>query len=185
MASDNDVSNKGGTRIPLVAWGAGGVLLLVAIFLVVRGDGRPASPVADARMKRPGTVELIDEPGAEQQSTSPQLRVVGEIDAPIPLRPGDVVHLEILQLPAGGDVSLDLDLVVPSESADARPVQVFRGTPFTLALELETEALEGDRNRARVKIPASFFADPGRYIIMVETTEKASLPFRRYAIEVH
>lgn len=160
--------------------------LLIAVGLVLFASrhlaGRVANPVADARSWRGDTVELIDEPGADQAPSSPQLRAVGDLDRPIALRSGDVVHVETLQLPADA-VTLELGLGEASKDAAPRPVRVYFGG--RVVRELETRPLEGDLMQARVEIPSAVFGAPGLYMIEIETTEKAVMPIRRYAIELH
>jgi hypothetical protein len=163
-----------------------GLLVVVGVVLYASKGimDRGANPIADGRPWRSDTAPLIDEPGVEQHASSPQLRVVGDLDRPIAVRPGDVVHIEALQLPAGGGaVQLELDLEVASKDAEPRPVRVYFGG--RVVRELETGPLDGDLMQARVAIPSALFAESGRYMIEVETTEKATMPIRRYSIELH
>ena len=158
-------------------------MLGVALFVMWGANGGGESRVASTRSGPSGAVQLIHEPGAEQQPSSPQWRVVGEVSGPIVLESGDVVHFDAGQLPLGSDVQLALGLEFPSSNSDPRPVQLFANG--RLAAELETESLEGDRTSAQLAIPGDMLRTPGRYIVMVGTTEKATFPTRRYAIEVH
>ena len=158
-------------------WIATVVLVAAAIFLWLQAGGGPGG--------RGRGVTLVPEPGAEQQSTSPQLRLEGALDAPLPMRAGDVVHLEAGQLPASGDVALELALAEPSATAEPRPVTVHAGTPLQLAWEGESAPLAGERTAAPVALPVDLIRAPGRYLVTIETTEKMAIPVRRYMLEVH
>ena len=180
-----DAEQHARARRRVRAWSWIGLIVVVGVglFMASRFTGGASNPVADARPWRWDTVELIDEPGAEQHPSSPQLRATGDLDRPIAVRPGDVVHIEAVQLPASGAVEMELDLEVASKNAEPRPVRVYFGG--RVVRELETRPLEGELLQARVAIPVAVFGESGLYMIEVETTEKAVMPLRRYAIELH
>jgi len=171
-----------GSKRRRVVWLAAACVVAAGLVVSSRFIGRSRGPVSDARPARSDAVRIVDEPGAAQDPSSPQLRLEGAFDRVLPLRPGDVVHLEASQLPAAGDVELELDLGEASADAGARPVRIYRDG--RVRLELETRPLEGDLTLARLVAPADAFRDPARYVIEVETTERSHFPLRRYALEV-
>lgn len=163
-------------------WLAAVLGAIAATFVLDRSDPVDSAPAEDEGVGME-VVRLIDEPGALQHASSPQLRIVGVVNAPLALRPGDNVHVNVQQWPKRGSVRLRLDLIDPSLDGAPRPLRVYMGGE--LALETMTEPLIGDRRTAVVDVPARTIDSPGRYIVEIETTERSHFPVRRYAIEVH
>lgn len=169
-------------RRRFTAWLALGVIALAGFFSLSRFGGVSHDPATGAGPARSDGVRLVEEPGVEQHPSSPRLRLEGDFDGVLAVRPGDVIHVEASQLPRAGDVEIEIDLVEASADAAARPVRVYRDG--RLLTELRTQPLEGDRTRARLTIPAETFGVSAKYVIEVVTTEKSHFPLRRYAIEV-
>lgn len=186
MTESNSAGGKGGSRSP-VMWAAAAVVVVVVVvsvggYVAVREAGPPAVPEARS-IDGAEIVELIDEPGADQHTASPQLRVTAGLDGVVPVGSGDVIHVDLAEIGTVEAVRFEFTLPMASADEEPRPVTVY--DPEGQRSKFETAALSGERTQARIDVPSSTFTGPGKYIVEIRTTERSHIPLVRFAVEIH
>ncbi len=178
MTESESTERAGRSGLPLVVLG---VVVVGAVLLVML---RGWAPLADRSVDGEPLLEALPLADVKQHPERPELEVRDGLDGVLEVASGAVVHIDRAAIVELGDrpVRIELGLPVPSETNDPRPVRLL--VVGGQGVELESHPLSGSRDRVRIDLPADLLAEPGRYVVDVETTEKTHLPSRRIAIVV-
>jgi hypothetical protein len=163
-------------RIALIA---GALLAGAALSLLLSDRWREPAPEPVVAVAPPPAAAPAPEPPPPEPPPAQSPRLA-DPSGEIRLAPHETIQIDSASLVPGKPVVLRLDLEVPSQTDEPRPVRVI--SPEKRVFEAQGVLGEG-RSDARFEIDPAFFK-PGRYLVEVKTTELTHFPLRRFLIEV-
>lgn len=175
---DGTQSPRSGTSLVFASLA---VIALGIVGYLLVGDGAGRDGSARSVDGEP-MLMTTPEPGAEQTPTSPRLTVEGPLEGVLPVRHGDVLHLELAQVEAAGGLRFEFTLPAPQSRDAKHPVRIYAA--HLAPVELDVIEFDADLTKARIDVPPGTISEPGQYIVEIRTNEKSPFPLRRFAVEV-